>query len=509
MAYRILSLSGGGVRGIFQSSFLSRVERRLPGRLKDHFDLIAGTSTGALVGLAVASGKTADEITRLYKERGEEIFRRRPLRALARGPRYDQRRLKEALDEIFGATLLEELSVEVLITASSVDDYSPYSFTREDEITVVDAALASAAAPTFFEAVTTTAYQRSFMDGGLWANTPLLVALNFALTKGHDLRDVRVLSVGTGYLPGGQSPNEVRGLRALSPGTFRFIYDFMAGTQRRFATRFASGLLPNGALISIDPPLDERIALDDAVRAREKLPGRAETEFDEHAEAITRLLEPDAIRDQVSPSKQIPAVLDRALRVANVRSFIPDRTWYSIVRGVDQSIDSYVASAQKTLVMISINLATGRTMDRIEERFEEMILRRENPVSITISLLDPDNSNLIHSAARVIDLPPKHLDENVRGALDSLAGFKTNLPETHRHLFEVRVHGVLPSASAILMDRHQPQGLIQLETKPYKAGMRKSWALEVGAGSEFFGTLAKAYEDLLKDGQSYPPSREN
>jgi len=73
MAYRILSLSGGGMRGVFQAAYLQKVAGDLT-PIGSHFDLIAGTSTGALIALALALDVDLGEVVRLFQERGPEIF---------------------------------------------------------------------------------------------------------------------------------------------------------------------------------------------------------------------------------------------------------------------------------------------------------------------------------------------------------------------------------------------------------------------------------------------------
>lgn len=77
--FRILSLDGGGIRGAFAAAFLARLERELVAPLTDYFDLIAGTSTGGIIALALGLGERAERISRLYREHGGEIFTKRKL----------------------------------------------------------------------------------------------------------------------------------------------------------------------------------------------------------------------------------------------------------------------------------------------------------------------------------------------------------------------------------------------------------------------------------------------
>src|SRR4051794_5668730 len=74
--FRILSLDGGGILGAFSASFLADIERRLCCRIADHFDLIAGTSTGGIIAAALAAGEPAARVVDFYKSRGPLIFTR-------------------------------------------------------------------------------------------------------------------------------------------------------------------------------------------------------------------------------------------------------------------------------------------------------------------------------------------------------------------------------------------------------------------------------------------------
>jgi hypothetical protein len=128
MTFRILSLDGGGIRGAFTASLLAEIEARLGIRIGDYFDLVAGTSTGAMIAVAVAAGIPASTIAELYENVGPDIFRPRPdykpqklryrvpFAMIRRGLRkrnsvrlddvlqtkYDPARLKAALTEVFG-----------------------------------------------------------------------------------------------------------------------------------------------------------------------------------------------------------------------------------------------------------------------------------------------------------------------------------------------------------------------------------------------------------------------
>jgi patatin-like phospholipase/acyl hydrolase len=219
VAYRILSLDGGGIRGVFTTELLSRLEAAAPFLAK--VDLFAGTSTGGIIALGLAAGLAPDELTDLYLAVGPEIFPESHLGALAilgklvNAP-YDNAALRHALSDVFGRRdlrTLGDLARRVLVPTFDLDSSEgpgskpgrrtwkpkffhnfpgPGSDAAEE---IVDVALRTSAAPTYFPT-----YQ-GFVDGGVIANNPSMVALAQALhpaTGGQKLEDVRILSVGTG-----------------------------------------------------------------------------------------------------------------------------------------------------------------------------------------------------------------------------------------------------------------------------------------------------------------------
>ncbi len=231
--FRILSLDGGGIRGAFSAAFLAEVEKQTGAPIHEHFDLIAGTSTGGIIALAIALGEPADRVVDFYRDDGPRVFTRRrtktrllstPLRWLInRGlrryaitlddlicSRYDSTELRKALDRFFGGRTLLDAKTRAVIPAVDLSRGGPVIFktphlaearTRDKDLSIVDIALATSAAPTYFPAASTgpgTAY----CDGGLWANNPVVVAITESqrlnAADRPALTDVEVLSIGTG-----------------------------------------------------------------------------------------------------------------------------------------------------------------------------------------------------------------------------------------------------------------------------------------------------------------------
>lgn len=180
--FRLLALDGGGIRGLFSAACLDHLEQHTGKRLADYFDLIVGTSTGAMIALGLSSGMSAAEVLRFYQEYGPHIF------AGGRGwfgqlfrPKYDNRRLIEALKNTFGDQTMNDLKVPVCIASYELVQGIPRVFKDDHHpdlhwgggLTVWKVAAASSAAPLVFPAVQVQD-QDSHIDGGIWANNPIM-----------------------------------------------------------------------------------------------------------------------------------------------------------------------------------------------------------------------------------------------------------------------------------------------------------------------------------------------
>lgn len=249
--FRILSLDGGGIRGAFAAAFLAEIERQLHKPVGRYFDLIAGTSTGSIIAAALALGESAETVERLYLERGSEIFTRLDapapswllragMRCLSRrypkqefdsawllNTKYTNQRLRSALVEVYGDRVIEAAKQRLVIPAVDLTQGKTVVFKtphlpglfRDREINVVDAVMASSAAPAYFPPVSIGSGS-AYCDGGLWANNPIVVAyaeaiqINAACKRGIDpqfqAEDIHALSVGTGEHPYFAKPPESR-----------------------------------------------------------------------------------------------------------------------------------------------------------------------------------------------------------------------------------------------------------------------------------------------------------
>jgi predicted acylesterase/phospholipase RssA len=505
-AFRILSLSGGGARGVFQARFLELLEKDC-GPLRKRFDLIAATSTGALAGLAIAAGIPASQIVRLYRDHAEALFPAGHWRWLRRGGRYDPTVLRNLLEKEFGTARLGDLDIPVLIVSSVTDTYQGHVLSRDDlALTLVDAAMASAAAPTYYPPTVPAGQDRGYLDGGLWANDPTLVALNHALYgAGVAAANLRLLAVGTGRVQHGDTAATFRALRPVSPSTFRVFLDLTFSLQAWFVEQSTSSILRDEQMVRVNPYLARWIPLDDARNAVAQLPALAESEYQRSKPHIERLFQMNS-GQTIASLPDLPLQLRRMLAEAGVTRFMPSRRHYALAREGRESISTYISLATKSLTMVSINLATGKDIEEIITTFDALLVR-EQSVHIIVSLLDYRRDDLMQAIAPVINRTPEGLRDKIQETVDDLTRWAHALPDRCKSHFELRLHSAVPNASAIMIDEDSPSGLIQLETKAYRAAWDRSYAMEVRAGSEFYTTLKDAYRTLVRDGTALvPPS---
>ncbi|HEX2767331.1 MAG TPA: patatin-like phospholipase family protein [Candidatus Limnocylindria bacterium] len=213
---RILTIDGGGVRGVIPATVLAALERTTGRPTREHFDFVAGTSTGALLAAGIAAGIPAARMVDRYAERADEVFRRIPiltgLRRVLTGVAYDvdilHRLVREELGPEAAAWRLNDAPIDLLVTAKRLSDGMPWYFVRDDpanscragEYRLVDVAVASASAPTYFRPAELPGIGE-VVDGGIGvAGNPVYQACveAFTYSTGYEPLDTVVVSLGTG-----------------------------------------------------------------------------------------------------------------------------------------------------------------------------------------------------------------------------------------------------------------------------------------------------------------------
>ena len=301
----ILSIDGGGIRGIFPAAFLAGLEERYLGgsSITKYFDLIAGTSTGGIIAIGIAAGLTASELRDLYIERGCEIFP--PSRSGLLGVadrrlwnffryRYDRKALMCILDEILGRRKFSDSRSRLCIPSFDGRYGEVYifktphhpDFRKDAEERMTKVALATAAAPTFFQPLEDSGY--TFVDGGVWANNPIMVGLVDALSCFTVERErIRILSLGCG-----DNPYVVDEPKILRGGLWAWRDIIHAAMRLQSANAIGQAGLLIGAnrIVRVDAPVSlGTIQMDDWLQAVAKLPGAAAAALDEQSQTVASL----------------------------------------------------------------------------------------------------------------------------------------------------------------------------------------------------------------------------
>jgi len=217
---KVLSIDGGGIRGLIPALVLAEIERRTGRRTAEMFDLIAGTSTGAILACALSRrgenglpARSAEELADLYISEGPKIFHRSLLKRFTSvdgliDERYDDEGLNAALATYLGEDRLKSVVADVFVTAYDVQDRFAFFFrssrARSDEaydFSLAEAARASSAAPTYFEPVEVTdaagAHTYALIDGGVYAVNPAMCAYAEVVHSGGELEVLASLGTGS------------------------------------------------------------------------------------------------------------------------------------------------------------------------------------------------------------------------------------------------------------------------------------------------------------------------
>ncbi len=226
---KILSIDGGGVRGIIPAMILAKIEEMTSKPICRMFDLIAGTSTGSIIALALAMPSkenkempayTAVQLINLYAEKGDKIFSTNIFHKIATldgitDEKYKSSGIESVLKDFFGSTMLSEALTPVLVPAYEIGLRTPFFFKSRHaknperdnyDFPMWQVVRASSAAPTYFEPFKLKLSQEegadyyTFIDGGVYANNPSMCAFAEAKVMFGNQEDILMMSLGTGEL---------------------------------------------------------------------------------------------------------------------------------------------------------------------------------------------------------------------------------------------------------------------------------------------------------------------
>jgi hypothetical protein len=278
--YRILSIDGGGIRGVIALAILERIDDAFPG-WRSGINMFAGTSTGALIGLALAKGMSPRDIMDVYIKKGPTVFDRSLWHEVtnigdAIGPKYDSDNRESLCHSILGdARLKDYLSPDgkkghVLVAAFNLHDPTKGRWkaklfhnmptndgTDDGDQYAWRVAMRTSAAPTYF------ASYDGYVDGGVFANNPAMCALAQTQDPRNAMKipisSVRMLSLGTGWYPNFINGEESWGLAQWSTKIIDLIFDGVNDVDTFEAVK----LLGTNNCVRVSPQMPIDIALDD------------------------------------------------------------------------------------------------------------------------------------------------------------------------------------------------------------------------------------------------------
>lgn len=258
---RILCIDGGGIRGIIPARILSEIEKETGKDVSSMFDLVVGTSTGAIAAALLTADNgvgeplfTAGSVTAIYRHRGSDIFKRNFVDKLKSGfglldQKYPTKPLEDLLKQCLGNSTLGRRLTKTMVTAYDIENREAILLKswrdEHKDLRMVDCVLASSAAPTYFEPKKLTIGETTsyFVDGGVFANNPVLCAIAEAKVLWPKEKQFSVLSIGTGWLERpikGESAKDWGGAEWIRP-----LLDILFDGQTHTADYIADTLVTN------------------------------------------------------------------------------------------------------------------------------------------------------------------------------------------------------------------------------------------------------------------------
>lgn len=298
--FKILSVDGGGIRGIFPAHILQCVQERLGIDVFDYFDMIAGTSTGSIIAAGIACQKQPMELVSLYRKHGAEIFGQKikswwpSILKQGMHSKYENKNLKTILHNEFGDVKLGDIQKPLLIPTTDIGNggvhvfKSSYSnsFTRDMNVTVKQAVLASCSAPAFFNP--TKVHNYLLADGGVWANNPALAAVIDAQYRLNvDIKNIRILSIGTGQSKTAYGMDENKNWGLLMGWKNLEFISFLLSLQAQSTQNYLQLMLAKDQLTRLDFKSDNPLPMDDATLLGD-LVSRADKLFTHKSEELMK-----------------------------------------------------------------------------------------------------------------------------------------------------------------------------------------------------------------------------
>lgn len=264
----ILSISGGGMRGIIPCVIIQELEKRL-GKVSRWCDLIAGTSTGGILACLLASGESSNKILDFYNISGKKIFKESLSKKLSSGfgvigTKYSNKILREELIKYLGNNkLLSDSLIPLMVTTlTDLGDAEMIKSWSDSwkNISMVDAAMATSAAQTYFPHAEINGM--GYLDGGNVRNNPSVCAAVEAFRLFGTSEHILLLSLGTG-IPTKKEKLPNGGVAGWATRIFSVLTD-ADSSYDDYSCRVLEEIVPKFDYKSIDVALPQMPALDDA-----------------------------------------------------------------------------------------------------------------------------------------------------------------------------------------------------------------------------------------------------
>lgn len=223
--FKILSIAGGGGRGIIPTHYLQEIEKQTGKKIYELFDLIIGTSTGGILTCGLGADiKSINDIQTLYRNECKNIFKKNILSLIT--SKYKLEGLVNTLSNQFGDKLMKDAKTRIITTARDVlgnQNMIMKSYGHWESLPIKDAVISTSAAPRYFPPYIFKYNKEEYVswDGGVYANNPALIAIAEANKLGYKDDEILLVSLGTGYVKEKQNritnPNLLKLIDLLIP----------------------------------------------------------------------------------------------------------------------------------------------------------------------------------------------------------------------------------------------------------------------------------------------------
>lgn len=289
--FQILSLDGGGIKGLFSAAVLAHLENDLEINIIDHFDLITGTSTGGIIAIALSIGISPKEIVNFYVSKGPKIFDQGNIPKIRRlfYRKYNPKHLSQALKECLGDTKkLKDCKKRLVVPCFNISEGKVCVFKtahherlkRDYKYELWKVAMATSAAPTYFPAFDFIDRMR-LVDGGVWCNNPIVIGIAEAKSMLNiSLEKIKVLSIGTTH------EIKKRSKKLINGGVVqwaRSISDVLLEAQSISAVGIAEHLIGKDNILRINPNVPQGLFKMDQIN---------DTDLSSYAASVSRDFSP-------------------------------------------------------------------------------------------------------------------------------------------------------------------------------------------------------------------------